>query len=224
MKNIATRTPFLLVSIGASMLLAGCLDSGSDEAKIVDDPVPPPPAGNNAPTISGSPSASVTMGNQYSFTPSASDPDNDPLTFSIQGEPNWLNFNSGNGSLAGTPTLADVGVYPGIALSVSDGSLSSSLPQFTVTVVQNSDGSITLTWTAPTENEDGSALTDLTAYKFYYGTSPGNYSDQVRVDSPGITSYVLENLTPATYYVAATAINSSGIESRFSNEATVDAL
>ena len=205
------------------MVLAGCLDSGSDEAKIVADPAPPV-GGNSAPTISGSPGASVAMGDQYSFTPTASDPDSDPLTFSVQGAPNWLNFNSGNGSLTGMPLLADVGVYSGISVSVSDGSLSSSLPQFTVTVVQNADGSITLSWTAPTQNEDGSALNDLAAYKFYYGTSSGNYPNQVRVDSPGITTYVLENLTPATYFVSATAINSSGTESRLSNEAIVDAL
>ncbi len=167
----------------------------------------------------------VNIGNQYAFTPTASDPDNDTLTFDVQNAPGWLNFSESNGSLTGTPSLANVGTYPGIVVSVSDGELSSSLPQFTVVVVQNSDGSITLSWTAPTQNEDGSALNDLAAYKFYYGTSPGNYSNEVRVDSPGITSYVLENLTPATsYYIAATAINSSGVESRLSNEATGQAL
>lgn len=225
MNNFATRISFLFVPMGAIMILAGCLDSGADTvARDEAPPVPPVPPVNSAPTITGSPSTSVTMGQGYSFTPSATDPENDPLTFSVQSAPGWLSFNSGSGSLTGTPLLADVGTYPGISVSVSDGNLSSSLPQFTVTVVQNADGSITLSWTAPTENEDGSALTDLAAYKFYYGTSPGNYPNNVRVDSPGITTYVLGNLTPATYYVTATAINSGGTESRLSNEAIVDAL
>ena len=120
--------------------------------------------------------------------------------------------------------VISVADWPGIVISVSDGSLSDSLPQFTIDVVQNADGSITLSWTAPTENEDGTPLTDLVVYKFYYGTSPGNYSNQIRVNSPGITTYVLENLSPATYYVVATAINSSGVESRFSNEASKQVL
>jgi hypothetical protein len=163
------------------------------------------------------------MGEEYAFTPSATDVDNDPLTFSVNGEPNWLDIDADSGALTGTPQLGDVGTYPGIVVSVSDGSLSASLPQFTVDVVQNSNGSITLSWTAPTQNEDGSDV-DLAAYKFYYGTSPGNYSNQVRVDSPGMTMYVLENLTPATYYIVATAIGTNGAESAFSNEASKPVL
>jgi hypothetical protein len=159
------------------------------------------------------------VGEQYSFTPSASDADDDLLTFSVSGEPDWLTINSDNGALTGSPLLEHVGTYPGIVVSVSDGSLSASLPQFTVTVVQNANGSITLSWTPPTQNEDGSDV-ELAAYKFYYGTSPGNYPNQLRVDSPGMTMYVLENLTPGTYYVVATAISTSEMESVFSNEAS----
>lgn len=215
-----------LTVLAAILTLAGCLSSGEDTVltKAPDDPPPPGGSTNSAPTISGTPSSSVLMGEQYSFTPSATDPENDPLSFSVQRAPGWLSFNSSNGALTGMPTLADVGTYPRIAVSVSDGSLTASLPEFTVDVVQNADGSITLSWTAPTQNEDGTSLTDLAAYKFYFGTSPGNYTNQERVDSPGITSHVLDNLTPGTYYIVATAINSSNVESGFSNEATVQAL
>jgi hypothetical protein len=204
-----------LTVLAVIVSLGGCLSKDSAEAVAVPGPVDPT---NSPPTISGVPNSSVLMGEQYSFAPSATDADNDPLTFDVQGEPTWLTINSSDGALTGTPTLADVGTYPGIVVSVSDGSLSSSLPQFGVDVVQNADGSITLSWTAPTQNEDGSDV-DLVAYKFYYGTSPGSYSNQVRVDSPGMTMYVLENLTPATYYIVATAINRSEAESSFSNEA-----
>ena len=38
---------------------------------------------NRAPTISGTPPTSVTVGTAYSFTPSASDPDNDTLGYTI---------------------------------------------------------------------------------------------------------------------------------------------
>jgi len=116
------------------------------------------------------------------------------------------------------PQLGDVGSYPNIVMSVSDGDLSSSLPEFSVDVLQIANDSITLSWTVPTENEDGSVLDDLAAYNFYYGTSPGSYPNQERVDNPGITTFVIENLPPATYYVVATAINNTGAESQYSNE------
>ena len=218
--NISHRFVIRFTALAVMVLLGGCLSKEDSATAAAPEPVAP---SNSAPTISGTPSSSVLMGEQYSFTPSASDADNDPLTFDVQGEPSWLTINSGSGALTGAPTLADVGSYSGIVVSVSDGSASASLPQFGVDVVQNADGSITLSWTAPTQNEDGSAV-DLAAYKFYYGTSPGNYSNQVRVDSPGMVTYMLENLTPATYYVVATAISTNGAESAFSNEASKQVL
>jgi hypothetical protein len=218
--NTPHRFTIKLIAMAVIISLGGCLSGGDSDSGVAPDPVEPT---NSAPTISGVPSSSVLMGEQYSFTPSASDADNDPLTFDVQGEPTWLTINSNDGALTGAPTLADVGTYSGIVVSVSDGSASASLPQFGVDVVQNSDGSITLSWTAPTQNEDGSAV-DLAAYKFYYGTSPGSYSNQVRVNSPGITTYVLDNLTPATYYVVAAAISANGAESAFSNEASKQVL
>jgi len=39
-------------------------------------------------------------------------------------------------------------------------------------------------------------------------------------NNPGITTYVVENLSPNTYIFASTSINASGVESDFSNVAT----
>jgi hypothetical protein len=87
-----------------------------------------------------------------------------------------------------------------------------------VSVDQFGFDSTTVSWTPPTQNEDGSPLTDLAGYKIYYGNESGNYQRSIQIDNPGITIYVVENLTPNTYYFVMTAINSSGIESRYSNE------
>jgi len=43
-----------------------------------------------------------------------------------------------------------------------------------VTVVKKNNGTALLSWTAPTENSDGSPLTDLAGYKIHYGSSHGN--------------------------------------------------
>ena len=89
---------------------------------------------NSAPLITGTPSASVAADNAYLFRPSASDPDGDTLVFSIQNLPAWASFDSSSGQLAGTPGSAEAGTYSDIVISVSDGSLSSSLPAFAISV------------------------------------------------------------------------------------------
>ncbi len=225
MNDIIRRVSTASLLLVITTALIGCLPQAGEPVS-GDDPggTPPPTTSNNAPVISGAPSNAVVVSNAYSFTPSASDPDGDTLSFNVQNKPAWASFNGTTGALTGTPSPGDVGNYSNIGISVSDGNLSDSLPAFSVAVVQNADGSITLSWTAPTQNEDGTALIDLAAYKFYYGTSSGSYSNQIRVDNPGIATYMIGNLTPATYYVVATAINAAGVESRYSNEAVKQVL
>tara|TARA_R110002096_G_scaffold8803_2_gene35851 strand:- start:5249 stop:7762 length:2514 start_codon:yes stop_codon:yes gene_type:complete len=175
---------------------------------------------NAAPQISGTPSSSVNENESYSFTPTASDSDGDTLTFSVSGLPGWASFNSSTGQISGTPSSADVGTYSGISISVSDGTLSDSLGPFTITVQASSLGSVTLNWTAPTENDDGSALTDLAGYKLYWGTVSGNYPNSITINNPSVTTYIVDNLSPGTYEFVATSFNSSGVESIYSGTAT----
>lgn len=175
---------------------------------------------NSAPTISGNPPSQVTVGQNYSFTPSASDADGDPLTFTVSNLPSWASFNSGNGRISGTPQAGDEGVYSNITITVSDGIATASLGPFSITVDAVALGSVTLNWTPPTENEDGSTLTDLAGYRIYWGPSAGNYPNSVTINNPSISTYVVDNLAPGTYVFAAKSFNTSGIESTFSNTAT----
>jgi len=133
------------------------------------------PNPNSPPQISGTPPTSATVDQQYLFLPSASDPDGDDLTFSIVNRPSWASFNATTGRLRGTPVAGDEGIYSNIEISVSDTDLTASLPAFAITLAQAATGSVTLTWTPPTKNTDGSQLTDLAAYKIYYGLSQGDY-------------------------------------------------
>jgi len=198
------------------LTLTGCLseeDSGSDFTGS------PPVVQNNPPTISGNPQTAVMMGDGYSFMPTASDPDGDALTFNVTNLPVWASFDAGTGEISGQPSLADVGIFSQVRVSVSDGSDSASLPAFDITVAQAALGSMTLSWTPPLENTDGTALTDLAGYRIYYGETQGQYPNKVVIDAPGIASYVVENLLPKTYYVVATSVNASGVESAYSNVA-----
>ncbi len=70
-------------------------------------------------------------------------------------------------------------------------------------------GVATLSWTPPTQNTDGSPLTDLTGYKIYYGTTSGTYTKTIPV-GVNLTTYIVENLSNATtYYFVITAVNSA---------------
>jgi hypothetical protein len=89
---------------------------------------------NGAPTISGTPPGGVTVGNRYSFQPSATDPDGDPLTFSIQGKPAWATFSTADGLLEGTPGDGEEGTYSDVSISVTDGTETRSLTAFSITV------------------------------------------------------------------------------------------
>ena len=163
--------------------------------------------------ISGAPATSVNAGAAYSFRPTASDANGDALTFSIANRPSWAAFDTATGQLSGTPTAAQVGAYSNVVISVSDGKASTALPAFSIAVTQVSTGAATLSWTPPTQNTDGSALTNLAGYRILYGTSPTSLSQTVEIANAGVTTYVIENLSPGTYYFAVRAYTSTGAES-----------
>ena len=177
-------------------------------------------AANRPPVISGSPAASVTVGQAYSFTPTASDPDGQPLTFSVSSKPAWASFSTSTGRLSGTPAAANAGSYSGIVISVSDGTATASLPSFTLTVQQVQLGSATIRWTPPTEDTTGAPLTDLQGYRILYGTNSSNLNQTLELPNPGLTSGVVQDLGPGTWYFAVKAYTSSGAESARSNIAS----
>lgn len=178
--------------------------------------------GSAPPTISGKPNTSVVAGKAYSFQPQATDPDGDALSFSIVNKPAWASFDTTGGRLQGTPTTGDVGTGSPIEISVTDGASVSALPRFTITVEPVGSVSKAISWTPPTENEDGTPLTDLSGYRIYYGTTSGDYSEVIELNSPGLTSYVIGDLAPGTYYLVMTSFNSQGRESRYTAELRFD--
>jgi hypothetical protein len=172
----------------------------------------------SAPVISGAPSTSITAGSAYSFTPRASDADGDPLAFSIANKPAWAAFSTATGALTGTPTATQAGTYAGIAISVSDGTTSTFLPAFGIAVNApvTMTGSATLTWSAPTQNTDGSSLTNLAGFKVYHGTSASMLNDIVQLEGAASTAYTYAQLSPGTHYFAIAAYTSNGLESDLS--------
>lgn len=77
-------------------------------------------------------------------------------------------------------------------------------------------------WQNPTENVDGSSLTDLVAVKLYFGPGPRDYRHERQIEQtePGARACfrIRYQLPPGTWWVAATALDSEGNESGYSNE------
>jgi len=79
---------------------------------------------------------------------------------------------------------------------------------------------LTVSWLAPTENTDGSALADLSGFIIYYGSRSDALTNSIEIPTVGMLTYVVDGLVPAqTYYFAVTATNSRGFESERSNVA-----
>jgi len=173
---------------------------------------------NSPPSLSGTPDGVVLENSFYEFVPSASDRDGDALTFTINNGPGWADFDPTTGALYGTPDAADVGQYSAIQIAVSDGLSTAELPAFDIDVTSVTLASVTLQWQPPTENTDGTPLTDLAGYRIYYGVDPAELSSLIELPNPGLTTYVVEELTPSTWYFAMTSVNDQGQESDLSNQ------
>jgi Putative Ig domain len=167
-------------------------------------------AANRAPTISGTPTTNVNDGVAYNFQPTAADADGDTLTYSIQNKPTWATFSTTTGKLSGTATA---GTYSGIVISVTDTKDTASLQPFTITVTAPANGTATLSWTPPTQNTDGSTLSNLAGYRIAYGTSAGALTQTIEVANPGVATYVVTGLSSGSWFFAVKAYNDGGAES-----------
>jgi Putative Ig domain len=176
-------------------------------------PVAQPVSVNSAPTLSGTAPQVVNTGAFYQFKPKATDSNGDKLTFSIQNAPRWAKFDVTSGTLAGTPAAADAGTYANIQISVSDGKTRVALPAFKISVEQVYAGNVTVDWTPPTDNSDGSILSDLAGYKVSYGTDPANLTQVIKVANAGLSSLVVDDLAPGTWYFSVSSYNGQGVDS-----------
>ena len=116
--------------------------------------------------------------------------------------------------------VASALVFAGIVLGgCQDNSTTGSATNATSTsnAAPTSTGSATLSWQAPTTDTNGQALTDLSGYVIYYGTSESSLNQTIQLNSIGTQTYVIDNLGPGTWYFAVRAMASSGAESALSN-------
>jgi hypothetical protein len=204
---------------GATSNIVISVSDGKVSASLAAFSITVSAAANSAPTVSGTPATSATVGATYNFQPSASDANGDTLAWTIENRPSWLTFNTATGRLSGTATAA--GTSSNIIIRVSDGAATASLPAFSITTTGGvTNGNATLSWQAPTLNTDGTALTNLAGYRIVYGKSQSSMDQVIQIPSPGTTTYVVEGLTSATWYFALKAYTTTGSESSTSGVAS----
>jgi len=92
------------------------------------------------------------------------------------------------------------------------------------TATVNCLGSAVLSWSKPTLNDDGTALTDLTGYVIYYGTSvefEPLTTQIIAITGGNTTNTTINNLqTGLTYYFAIASVSETGGEGKKSNPAS----
>src|ERR1700722_17178464 len=222
-RQIATSLKLAGV-ITATLLFSGCFggdNSGTAPAAAVVSPAttgtpPGQPSGGSLPpvTLQGNPPTSVTVGSTYSFEPTVS-ASSTMVIFKISGQPAWAHFDMSNGALSGTPSNLDEGSTGHIVITASNATSTASLTPFTIQVkpARTGSASATLSWTAPTENTDGTPVTDLAGYHILYGTSPSELNSTVTVAGAATTTFEIDGLAEGSYYFAVVAYNSAGFDS-----------
>jgi len=118
----------------------------------------------------------------------------------------------GGGSSADSAASGSTGsaaLNPSSSSSSSSASMSSSSSSSSGTT-----GSVTLNWTAPTENTDGTAIgSELAGYTIVFGESANDLSQSVAVTNASATSYTFANLPSGTWYFSIVSVDTAGNES-----------
>jgi YVTN family beta-propeller protein len=161
-----------------------------------------------APVLTSPGNQSSTWGSPVSLQLAASDPNNDPLTYSASGLPPGLSINPATGAIAGVPNVS--GTYT-VVLAASDGYNSASA---------------TITWTvagaaplvldappAPVPSQVGSAASfsaTATGVNVRYRWDFGDGSPLSAWSSSGSVTHTYAN--PGVYFVTVYATDDRGIE------------
>lgn len=133
---------------------------------------------------------------------------------------------TGDGSV--TPVLtwstspaADSCIASGDWTGAKGASGTETLPAISASATYNlactwDDRTATVTWTAPTQNVDGSAYTDAAGYLIEYGPSTALGQIQAITD-PSILTYRFDSLAPGTWHFGMRAVNQRGAQSALTN-------
>lgn len=172
----AGATQTITISPGSGNLSSGIvvLEHTDKGALVFTSAFTPLPL-NHAPVLAAIGNKTVNEGELLSFIVSASDPDHNPLTYSVIDAPSGASFNNSTGEFSWTPTYIQAGSY-NLTFNVSDGNVGTASETIAITVsnvnrapVLATIGNKTvsensnLTFTISATDADGDALTYSTS-------------------------------------------------------------
>ncbi len=149
-----------------------------------------PLAANHPPVLNPIGNKAVDEGKHLQFTVTASDSDNDTLTYSATGLPGGASFNTASHTFTWTPSYSQAGTYPGVTFNVSDGKATASEA---ITITVNNvvvEGTVSGTVT----NTSGQPIS---------GATVSDGTRQAATDAAG--KYTLSSVPAGTYTLTATA-------------------
>lgn len=81
-----------------------------------------------------------------------------------------------------------------------------------------------LSWVAPSERSDGSALelSAISGYRVYYGEESGNYRNKIEINDGSVVQAQLDDIPEGKYYVVVTTVDMNGRESAYSVEVVLN--
>jgi len=218
-------TKFVLVSLLA-LVLSACPGSGSgpnpfDGVGSEGGAGGPGDGSDESPvtiTIS-SPAESGTLETPDDSVSLAGTADSNTAIVSVS----WTSDKGGEGQATGaetweTDTIPLVVGENTITITAADSAGATASETVVIKRESETAGSVTLNWEPPTTREDGTPLTDLAGYYIHYGRMSETYDYEIKIENPGVVTYVVENLASGTWYFALSAYDSAGLESNFSNE------
>jgi hypothetical protein len=129
-------------------------------------------------------------------------------TFGCQNVTGSLHFTGGRRA-----ALCAIAIFSGLVGSGCGGGAADGAPPLQTQAV-------TLTWTMPTLNTDGTALVDAAGYRVDYGVAAANLTVSTSVSGAGNTTATITGLSGGTYYFAVTTLNAAGAASSRSDIAS----
>ena len=213
-------TASTLLSSGSHLITASVYDSGNlvatDSLRIdVSEPINNPPTVSISSPVSGS---TADEGTALLLKATASDVEDGDLTSSIS----W--HSSLDGNIGNLVTLSVGNHLITATVWDSDGVSSTDEIFLSITELQNTTHSVNISWSAPLERVDGTALTleELAGYQIDWKNQTTGSSGSVNVSGAINTFYQIDDLQSGAYSFTLKSVDSAGLVSSASPELLVD--
>ena len=202
---------------GANEVNQTAIITGVDTGTVTEDV---DPDGDDLLEISGKLNITDSDAGEAAFTARTVTGNNGSLTINTTG--NW-NYAANNNQAAIQNLVSGATLIDRLNVNSVDGTAHTVAITILGTDESNTPADITLSWVAPAEREDNSALSlsAIAGYKVYYGTTQGQYSNSVAINDGTAVAYTFTGLPAGTYYFVVTTLDTEGRESQYSTEVVI---